>query len=56
MNGSAKVLPRLRAIREELNEALSGKSFAEQQAYIRKGLRSRERAPRARSSRRGRPG
>ncbi len=34
-----KVLTRLRAIRDDLNEQLAGKSFAEQQDYIRRELR-----------------
>lgn len=45
---ATKVLPRLRAIRDELNTELAGKSFAEQRDYIRKALK---RKPQRRSRR-----
>jgi hypothetical protein len=47
-----EVLPDLRAIRDELNEALAGKSFAEQQEFIRKALSPQQRQPGGRHSRR----
>ncbi len=52
------VLKRLRAIRDDLNEELAGKSFAEQQKHVRKALKTtskrRSRTPATRSPRRPR--
>ena len=47
------VLAKLRAVRDELNEELAGKSFVEQQRYIRDQLKTKRRpAPRGRSRQR----
>ena len=47
------VLAKLRAVRDELNEELAGKSFVEQQRYIRDQLKTKGRpAPRGRARQR----